>query len=64
MPKETCEFCGKEIAVKGYSCQECCEHEPDPDEGYHCLLCGADCSERVFSQAYDRAKDQWKYGDT
>lgn len=42
--------------------EETCEHEFDPDEGYHCLNCGLDGSERVLSAAYDRAKDIRKYG--
>lgn len=31
-----------------YACPHCCEHEPDADEGYHCLVCGTDCSEDVI----------------
>lgn len=59
----TCEHCNNPITVKGYSCQECCEHEPDADEGYHCLNCAKDCSESAMSSAIDRAKDLRKYGD-
>lgn len=43
-------------------CQDCCDHEPDSSEGYHCSNCGKDCSEGVASAAYDRAKDIRKYG--
>jgi hypothetical protein len=43
-------------------CQECCDHEFDDGEGYHCLGCGLDGSEQVLSAAYDRAKDLRKYG--
>lgn len=39
-----CEECGEEVAMAYYGCQNCCEHEPDPDEGFHCLGCGKDCS--------------------
>lgn len=55
-----CEGCGE--PYYGYGCEDCCEHEPDADEGFHCLLCGKDCSEDVQSRAYDRAKDLRKYG--
>lgn len=58
-----CEECGDPIAIDGYGCQECCDHEPDADEGYHCLNCGKDCSESVMSRAYDQAKDLRKYGE-
>lgn len=57
-----CEECNEPIALKGYDCQECCDHEPDEDEGYHCLRCGMDCSEDVMAAAYDRAKNFRKYG--
>lgn len=43
--------------------QETCEHEFDPDEGFHCLHCDKDGSEEVFAAAYDRLKDERKYGD-
>lgn len=60
---ESCEQAFEPIA-KGYDshCQECCDHEFDPDEGYHCLNCGKDGAEDVLSAAYDRAKDIRKYG--
>lgn len=32
-------------------CQICCDHDPDPSEGYHCTLCSLDCSEIVASKA-------------
>lgn len=59
-PKYQCENpdCDEE------TCQSCCDHEYDPDEGYMCLNCGTDGSEVVQSVAYDRAKDARKYGDT
>lgn len=56
-----CEDCG-EVYCGPYACPHCCDHEPDADEGYHCLNCGTDCSEGVMSAAYDRAKDIRKYG--
>lgn len=46
-----------------YECPDCCEHEFDPCEGFHCLQCGTDGSESVMSDTYDRAKDARKYGD-
>lgn len=57
-----CEVCHRQYDSK-YSCPDCCEHEPDAAEGFHCLNCGKDCSENVMAAAYDRAKDQRKYGD-
>ena len=39
-----CETCGEQSAIAYYGCQECCDHEPDADEGMHCLSCGKDCS--------------------
>lgn len=32
-------------------CSICCDHEPDPDEGYHCSNCGEDCSESAYANA-------------
>jgi hypothetical protein len=61
---DICEECKEPIALAGYSCQSCCEHEFDADEGYHCLNCALDGSEDVMAAAYDRAKDFRKYGDT
>jgi hypothetical protein len=43
-------------------CENCCEHG-DMDRGT-CLDCGADRREDLMAQAYDRAKDIQKYGDT
>ena len=40
---QRCDECGEHYS--GYGCEECCDHEPDPDEGMHCLGCGKDCSE-------------------
>lgn len=34
-----------------------CEHDFDPDEGFHCLNCGKDGTEEVMSAAIDRAQD-------
>lgn len=45
------------------TCPECCVHDFDPDEGFTCLNCGSDGSERVQSLAYDKEKDRRKYGD-
>lgn len=44
-------------------CEECCDHDFDADEGNHCLSCGKDGSESVFSAAFERAKGSWKYGE-
>ncbi len=57
-----CDECNHTYPDHQYGCQDCCNHEPDPDEGNHCLQCGKDCSEDVMSDAYDRAKDIRKYG--
>lgn len=43
--------------------EDTCEHDFDPDEGFHCMNCGKDGTEEVMSRAYDRAKDFRKYGD-
>lgn len=59
---QQCE-CGVNIESSFDTCPSCCEHEFDPDEGYHCLNCGVDGSEEILSRAYDRAKDLRKYGD-
>lgn len=56
-----CEDCNNKW-IGQYGCPVCCEHEPDPDEGYHCLSCGKDCSADVAAEAYDRWKDYRKYG--
>ena len=53
---------GKEREM-GNFCRWCCEHEPDADEGFMCLLCGKECAEDVMARAYDRAKDLQKYGE-
>lgn len=58
-----CETCGEPPAIAYYECQDCCEHEFDADEGYHCLSCGLDGSEDVAAAAYDRMKDFAKYGE-
>lgn len=55
-PKTSCEGCEEE------DCQFCCDHEPDADEGWHCLNCGKDCSEDVLAAAYDYAKGRAKDG--
>lgn len=46
----------------GEVCEECCEHEFDPSEGFTCLNCGKDGAEDAMANAYDRAKDLSKYG--
>lgn len=58
---QTCEDCGEEYI--GDSCQDCCDHDYDADEGFHCLNCGKDGSEAVQGRAYDAYKDRMKYGD-
>lgn len=58
-----CPDCQTEISDNQQICQECCEHSPDPDEGYMCLECGKECAEDVMARAYDRAKDLAKYGE-
>lgn len=63
MSNAICPDCKTPIAVSGYECQECCSHEFDPDEGFHCLNCGKDGAEEVVSALYDRMKDRMKYGD-
>ncbi len=62
MKANKCEECGDEIHSDYDSCTQCCDHEPDSEEGFHCLICGKDCSEDVMARAYDRAKDFYKYG--
>ncbi len=42
--------------ARDHSLEEDCEHDFDPDEGFHCLNCGKDGSEEVMSRAFDRAK--------
>lgn len=42
-------------------CESCCDHD-DIDETT-CLECGADMTEQMMADAYDRAKDLRKYGD-
>ena len=37
-------------------CQECCDHDFDPDEGYMCLNCNAEGAADYFADAYDRWK--------
>lgn len=56
-----CEDCGEKY--EHYGCENCCNHDFDPDEGYICLNCGKDGAEEVSSRAYDRYKDFIKYGD-
>jgi len=41
----------------GQGCQECCEHEFDPGEGYMCLNCGKEGFEDVMSRAFNDYKD-------
>lgn len=35
------------------SCQDCCDHEFDPSEGYMCILCGREGLEDVMCAAED-----------
>ncbi len=59
-----CEECGVLTGSTSFDyCEECCEHDFDPDEGNMCLSCGQDGTEDVMSAAYDRAKDYQKYGE-
>ena len=59
----SCEHCGKPCEPSFEVCEECCEHEFDADEGFHCLSCGKNGYEEMMAMAYDRAKDARKYGD-
>lgn len=52
---QACENCG-DISWNEI-CQECCDHEHDPDEGFMCLNCGHEGAEDVMASAYDRWKD-------
>ncbi len=63
-PVKRCSECPRLVEYE-YSdyCQQCCEHEFDPNEGWHCLECGKDGSEEMMAAAYDRAKDLRKYGE-
>lgn len=40
------------------SCQECCEHEFDSEEGYMCLNCGKDGMESVMVAAHERCEGE------
>lgn len=44
-------------------CQDCCDHDYDPDEGYTCINCGAEGYEDMAGAAYDYYKDMFKYGE-
>lgn len=61
-PSVICPDCKEPIAVAGYECQECCEHDYDPDEGYSCLNCGKS-GEDYLASRIDDAMDRMKYGD-
>lgn len=50
-----CEGCEDE------KCQECCAHF-DLENG-HCIDCGLDLSEKLGDIAFERWKNQVKYGD-
>lgn len=63
MKLQVCDTCGEPLSLKGYDCQNCCDHDPDPQESYMCVNCGADCFEDVTARAHDRAKDLRKYGE-
>lgn len=56
----SCSHCND---VEDARCQECCEHEFDPEEGFMCLMCDKEGAEDVYSVAYDRWKDLMKYGE-
>lgn len=62
MSKQECVHCGAEV-FDFEVCEQCCEHDFDSSEGYHCLSCGKDGTEEVMSAAYDRMKDRMKYGE-
>ena len=53
--------CGDPVDISHDLCEECCEHG-DMDDA-QCMDCGADRTEYLSAMAYDRAKDQRKYGD-
>jgi len=61
--EQKCDECGKPTESPYDVCTDCCDHEPDADEGFMCLHCGKECAEDVMSAAYDRAKDIRKYGE-
>lgn len=46
MKNHECSGCDNE------ECQDCCDHEYDPDEGYMCLNCG----KNGYEEACDRAE--------
>lgn len=49
--------CTNDQACVDSGCQECCEHEFDPDEGFTCINCG---EQGEMSDVYD--EDYWKDG--
>lgn len=40
------------------SCQECCPHEFDSEEGNMCLNCGLDGTESVMNAAHELAEGE------
>ncbi len=60
-PKETaqddhrCE-CGESIEPQNDACEECCDHDFDPSEGFTCLTCGKDGTEDMVCAAHDFAE--------
>lgn len=50
------------VHTMGGVCPECCDHSDM--EGTFCLDCDQDRTEDMMADAYDRAKDAKKYGDT
>jgi hypothetical protein len=76
MDQNPCFFCKQEQAVcfatrcgddaPASQEEEPCDHPDgfDREEGNTCLICGYDGSEDIMADAYDRAKDMRKYGDT
>lgn len=58
-----CVVCKDRELPDGEGCEECCDHDYDSSEGYHCLNSGKDGSEDVMAAAFDHAKDLAKYGE-
>lgn len=41
-------------------CENCCEHDFDPDKGYTCLYCGKEGAADIISEMADRLADEWR----
>lgn len=52
--KVNCEGCDNT------ECEQCCTHDDTDD--HCCLICGKDLTEDRMAAAYDRYKDEMKYG--